>query len=54
MTIKLTKVLDTYLEPDQTSTINFFGKIVDGFCNKAPSQVPGWVLNTSRSVLRSQ
>ena len=37
MTIKLTKVLDTYLEPDQTSTINFFGKIVDGFCNKAPS-----------------
>ena len=29
--MKLTKVLDTYLEPSQTSMMGFFAKIVNGF-----------------------
>ena len=33
MTIKLTTVSDTYLEPSQTS-MDFFAKIVNGFLKK--------------------
>ena len=35
--IKLTKASDTYLEPSQTSMMDFFAKTLNGLCKKALS-----------------
>ena len=37
MTIKITKVSNMYLEPNKISMMEFFAKILHGFCKKAPS-----------------
>ena len=48
MTMKLTKVSDTYLEPSDLT------KILNGFRKKAPPWILDWVLNTPLSILRNQ
>ena len=36
MTIKLTKASGMYLEPSETSMMEFLAKTLNGFCKKAP------------------